>query len=443
MSRWWADLAWLGGDTAARDVLLESADGRFTRVEPGVARASDAIHVRGLVIPGLANTHVHAFHRALRSRTQQGRGSFWSWRDLMYAIAGRLTPDSLYELALASYGEMALAGVTCVGEFHYVHHGPDGVPYDDPNAMSQSLRAAAAGAGIRLTLLDACYLAGGFDLPLDAVQLRFGDGDASAWAARVSLLRPDDMTRIGAAIHSVRAVPARDLSTVARWAREHGAPLHVHLSEQVAENTGCLERHGCTPTVLLNRAGVWGASATAVHATHLTANDIAVLGRSGTTISMCPTTERDLADGIGPARDLALAGCPLVLGSDSNAVVDLFEEARAVELDERLRSGVRGHWTAAELLRSATAEGHRSLGWPEAGVLAAGAPADFVSVRLDTVRTAGAPASVALEAAVFAATAADVDTVVVAGRAVVDAGEHRLLGDVARRLDAAIRAVTR
>jgi formiminoglutamate deiminase len=234
-------------------------------------------------------------------------------------------------------------------------------------------------------------------------------------------------------------VPAGELATVAAWAGER--PLHVHLSEQPAENDACLAAHGTTPTRLLAAHGVLGPHTTAVHATHLTGDDIEALGRSATTVCMCPTTERDLADGIGPAARLAAAGCPLALGSDSHAVIDLFEEARAVELDERLRTRVRGHWPAAALLAAATGDGCRSLGWPEAGRIEPGALADLTTVALDTVRTAGPPAALAARTAVFAATAADVRHVVVGGRPVVRDGTHLLVDDVPGALAAAIAAL--
>lgn len=178
-----------------------------------------------------------------------------------------------------------------------------------------------------------------------------------------------------------------------RWAEERGAPLHVHLSEQTAENDACLTAHGRTPTRLLADHGVLGPRTTGIHNTHLTAEDIELLGNSGTGTCMCPTTERDLADGIGPAAALQRAGSPLSLGSDSHAVIDLFEEARAMELNERLRTHVRGHWTAAALLRAASADGHTALGRPDAGTLEPGAPADLTTVALDSVRTAGAGAA--------------------------------------------------
>ncbi|WFE36577.1 formimidoylglutamate deiminase [Micromonospora sp. WMMD975] len=446
MTRWLAEYAWLPDHAEpTADVLIEATDGRLTVVTPltgggppAAGVAVDATRLPGLTLPGLANAHSHAFHRALRGRTHAGRGDFWSWRDLMYAVAARLDPDSYLALARAAYAEMALAGITCAGEFHYLHHGPGGTPYDDPNAMSAALVEAAAHAGIRLTLLDAAYLTGGVDgAELVGPQRRFGDGDALRWADRVDAFRPaDGHVRLGAAIHSVRAVPAGQLATVAGWADRHGLPLHVHLSEQPAENDACRAVHGRTPTRLLADHGVLGRHTTAVHATHPTAADVTLLGDSGTGVCLCPTTERDLADGIGPARRIAEAGSPISLGSDSHAVVDLFEEARAVELNERLRTRKRGHFDAAELLAAATVTGHAALGWGDAGRLAVGDRADLVTVRLDSARTAGVPPV----GVFFAATAADVTQVVVDGRTVVADGRH-LTVDVPTELRDAIAAV--
>ncbi len=441
VTTFFADHAWLGGDRADADVLIEVDGERIAALRPGAERPPGAVHLRGLTLPGLVNGHSHAFHRALRGRTHRAGGTFWTWREEMYAVATALTPDSCHALARATYAEMALAGVTCVGEFHYLHHGPGGVPYADANAVGEALLAAADDAGIRITLLDTCYLSGGFGRPLQGPQLRFGDGDATAWSARAARLRGTARARIGAAIHSVRAVPADQLGTVAAWAEERRAPLHVHLSEQRAENEACLAAHGCTPAQLLARSGALGPRSTAVHATHLTDADLSLLGRSGTTVCLCPTTERDLADGIGPARALADAGCPLSLGTDSHAVIDLFEEARGVELGERLATERRGHWSAAALLRAATGDGAASLGWPETGRLAVGALADLVTVGLDSVRLAGAQPATLLESVLFAAGAPDVREVVVGGRRVVTDGRHTALDDVPAALDAAIAAV--
>jgi formiminoglutamate deiminase len=435
-----AEYAWLGDEIAA-DVLIETAGERFVRVIPGSPPAEGALRLAGLTLPGLANAHSHAFHRALRGRTQAGRGTFWSWRSRMYEVADRLDPESYRRLATAVYAEMALAGISCVGEFHYLHHRPGGAPYGNRNAMGDALVAAAADAGIRITLLDACYLTGGIGEPLRAPQRRFGDGTAAAWAGRVSALRVDGHARVGAAIHSVRAVPREQIQIVAAWARERRAPLHVHLSEQPAENDACQEAYGLTPTQLLADNRALGARTVAVHATHLTGADIGLLGASQTGVCMCPTTERDLADGIGPARDLVSAGSPLCLGSDQHAMIDMFEEARAVELDERLRTRRRGHWTPGELLAAATWTGHSALGWPEAGRIEPGAYADLVTVDLGSVRLAGA-GSLA-ESVVFAATAADVRNVLVSGRLIVRDGRHQLVCDVPAALRESVAAVWR
>jgi len=436
-----ADYAWLAGDRVAEGVQILTGNGRISGVVTGVERAARATHLPGLTLPGFANAHSHAFHRALRGRTHRGSGSFWTWREDMYAVAARLTPDSYYRLARATYAEMALAGITCVGEFHYLHHDTGGVRYADPNAFGDALIAAAADAGIRITLLDTCYLAGGIGEPLEGPQLRFGDGDAAGWGERAAALQGSDQARIGAAIHSVRAVPADQLSTVAGWAAERELPLHFHVSEQRAENEACLAAYRRTPVQLLGEHGALGERSCAVHATHLEQADTEALGATHTTVCMCPTTERDLADGIGPARALADAGAPLALGSDSNAIIDMFEETRALELDERLASERRGHWPVSELLDAATAGGHATLGWPEAGRLEVGALADFVTVGLDSVRLAGSAPDTLLESVVFAAATGDVREVVVGGRRVVRDGRHALIADVATELDSAITAV--
>ncbi|MEU0150153.1 formimidoylglutamate deiminase [Streptomyces sp. NPDC006288] len=438
---YWMSHAWLGTHVEP-DVLVDVAHGRVAGVRTGIGTPPPgAVVLRGLTLPGLANTHSHAFHRALRSTVQVGSGTFWTWREMMYRAAARLTPDTYYDLARATYAEMALAGITAVGEFHYLHHAPGGTPYDNPNAMGEALIAAAAEAGIRITLLDTAYLAAGFGEKPSRHQLRFSDTTADAWAERASLLKGGEHALIGAAIHSVRAVPAGQLATVARWAQERGVPLHVHLSEQTAENDACLAAHGRTPTRLLADHGVLGPHTTGIHNTHLTAEDVELLGTSRTGTCMCPTTERDLADGIGPATALQGAGSTLSLGSDSHAVIDLFEEARAMELNERLRTHVRGHWTAAALLRAASADGHAALGRPDAGVLEPGAPADLTTVALDSVRTAGPVPRLAAEAAVFAASAADVRHTVVAGRHIVRDGLHTLVQDVPGALASAIAAL--
>jgi formiminoglutamate deiminase len=474
--RWHAETAWLGPNAPLADgVLIEARGDRITAVVPGTAAAlipPGTVRLPGLTLPGLANAHSHAFHRALRGGAAGsaaggggaggGRGTgagglaagdtFWTWRDRMYAVAGRLDPGTYFALARAVYAEMALAGITCVGEFHYLHHGPGGKRYQDPNEMGRVLITAAAAAGLRITLLDACYLAGGFlpggePLPLTGVQLRFGDGSAAAWAERVSGFTRDSLgmvaphARLGAAIHSVRAVSPDQVPDVMAWSHAHGAPVHAHLSEQPLENAECRAAFGGTPAEVLYGAGALGPRSTMVHATHLTAHDIDLLGGSRSTVCMCPVTEADLADGVGPAPALAAAGSPLSLGSDGHSVIDLVEEARWLELSQRLVSRQRGHFTPADQAAAATANGHACLGWPDAGEIVPGAYADLVTVPLDSPRLAGGATADPLAALFAAGTAADIRHVVASGVDVVRDGRHLLVDDVPGELAAAISAV--
>ena len=436
----WCESALVDG-RPQRSVLIDVRDGRFATITAD-AQPRSATRLNGFTMPGLANAHSHAFHRVLRSRTQADRGTFWTWRDLMYRAAERLEPDSYRRLARAVFAEMALAGVSCVGEFHYLHHQLDGSQYSNPNEMGLALIAAADDVGIRVTLLDTLYLHGGFGAdeynePV-GTQQRFSDGTASRWADRVDRLASGDTHRLGAAIHSVRAVDPQSMVLVADWAVTHQAPLHAHVSEQIAENEACAARHGLSPAEVLAASGVLTARFSAVHATHLSGYDIELLAAAASTVVMCPTTERDLGDGIGPTERFADAGIKMSLGSDSHAVIDLFEEARAVELDERLRSNERGAHAASDLLAMATINGHRSLGWNDAGAIAVGNRADLVTIGLDSVRTAGTTTKGAVETAVFAGTAADVTDVHVDGRHIVAEGRHSTI-DVAAELDVTIR----
>lgn len=429
MARYFAERAVVDG-RIVDDVRLDITDGRFAAVRSG-GSAAGATRLPGLTMPGFANVHSHAFHRALRGRSCGG--DFWAWRAEMYEIAARLDPESCHALARATYAEMVLAGYTSVGEFHYVHHAHGGRRYRDPNATSAAIVQAAADAGIRLTLLDACYLTGDIAAPLTGVQRRFGDGDAEAWAARVSDFKPDrEDAKVGAAVHSIRAVPADQLPIVATWAAERGAPVHVHVSEQPAEIAACIDAYGTSPVATLRP--VFGPRATAVHATHVSPGDIALLGRFGTTVCLCPTTERELADGIGRAGDLAAVGCRLAIGSDAQAVIDPFEEMRLLELHERLRTGRRDNLRCDALLRAATS--HAALGWEDAGRIEPGALADFVTIDVQGLRLAG------VGDPLWAATAGDVRTVVIGGREIVRDGRHRMIDDVAGDLRAAIRRMT-
>ncbi|MTE12470.1 formimidoylglutamate deiminase [Nocardia sp. CT2-14] len=426
---YWFPQAWLPSGIAER-VRVDVAEGVIVAVSSDEKPCGTVLS--GMVVPGFANVHSHAFHRALRGRTQTDRGSLWTWRERMYAVAGRLEPDSYYRLARAAYAEMVRAGYTSVAEFHYLHHSVHGQRYADPHEFSHALVAAAADAGIRLTLLDVCYLAGGFGQPTSGVQQRFDDGDAEAWARRLESFDPaGELVRVGAAIHSVRAVPADQLPAVVRGAGDR--PLHVHVSEQPLENEECRAVHGCTPAELLSAVGALTSRTVAVHATHLTPGDITEL--ASCCVCLCPSTEADLGDGIGPARALADAGARLALGSDDQSVIDPWFEVRALELHERLASGRRGRFGTTELLSAATA--HAASGWTNLGAIAPGRDADLVCVDTMSPRTAGVDGAGIL----FAATASDVTDVMIAGRWMVRDRAHRTLGDVAAALDAEIGAL--
>jgi len=409
-------------------VRLTVADGRITQIKERVRAASDDTVLRGVALPGFANAHSHAFHRALRGRTHAGGGTFWTWREEMYAVASRLDPDTYLALARAVFAEMLATGYTAVGEFHYLHHRAGGERYEDPNAMGRALIRAAEDVGIRLTLLDTCYLQGGLTpqghVALDEVQERFSDGSVAAWAERVAELADGDRLRIGAAAHSVRALTTRELDEFAD--ATEGKVVHAHVSEQPAENLAVQAFHGRTPVELLGRSGLLDENFTAVHATHLSERDLQFLEASGATVCFCPTTERDLADGIGPSRALRVHSVPICLGSDQHAVIDPFEELRGIEMHERLLSHERGRFRPEALIESATRAGYRSLGWVDGGRLAVGALADFIAVSEETRRTAGTDRS----QIVFAATGADVSDVVVGGEHLVAGGEHTRLGPI-------------
>jgi formiminoglutamate deiminase len=424
VTSFWLEHAAIDGAVLS-GVRVEESGGVITSVVDGApAPAPGDLALNGLTLSGIANGHSHAFHRALRGRTHADGGDFWAWREQMYAVAAGLDAHRYYALATAFYAELLLAGYTAVGEFHYLHRDPT-------TAMADAVVAAAGEAGIRLTLLDTLYRHGGRDengaaLPPSEAQRPF-ISSIPVWLARHQSLVLRGNARRGAAIHSLRAVDPSDVERIV--AATGDEPLHAHVSEQPAENDQVQAAFGRSPVAVFRDAGALGARFTAVHATHLSIDDIADLG--GSFVCFCPTTERDLGDGIGPARRLMDAGARLTIGSDQHAVVDPFDELRALEGHERLASGRRGIFSPAELLTAATTDGYASLGWR--GGLTVGAECDLVTVQTASPRTAGA----ALDQLWLAASAADVTDVVVGGTRVVAGGAHRL-GDVGTALADAI-----
>jgi formiminoglutamate deiminase len=426
MSAFWLEHAVVDGQV--RDgVVVTHHDGVITAIDESLHPGPADVVLRGLVLPGIANTHSHAFHRALRGRTHDGGGDFWTWRQQMYRVAVRLDPDRYHALARALFAELLLAGYSAVGEFHYVHRDPTTV-------MADALVDAAREAGIRLTLLDTLYRHGGRAAdgrPVPPAPEQHGFVlDTDTWLARHDEIAATGTARRGAAVHSLRAVDPADVERLV--AATGDEPLHAHVSEQPDENSQVRAAFGASPVAVLGEAGALGSRFTAVHATHLDDADIAAL--AGSSVAICPTTERDLGDGIGPARRLADAGARIVIGSDQQAIVDPFDELRALEGHERLRGLSRGVFTPAELLAAATVDGYTSIGWT--GGIRPGAVCDLVAIDLRSTRTAGAR----IDQVWLAASAADVTDVVVGGHRVVEDGVHPL-GDVGALLAEAIAEV--
>ncbi|MFV8751028.1 formimidoylglutamate deiminase [Nannocystaceae bacterium ST9] len=381
-----------------------------------------------LLLPGFVNAHSHAFQRRIRGVTHRRASgdpsTFWSWRQAMYAAANSLDPEGVYAQTRACFAEMLARGITCVGEFHYLHHDPEGRPYADRNELSKQIVRAADEVGIRLVLLEVYYARGGVDHagPLPE-QRRFCDGSVDAYLRRIDELRGAiPGLRLGITPHSVRAVRAAELGLLAAYAETHELPIHSHVSEQPLENQQCHAEHGRTPTQVFADAGCLARphAFTAVHAIHVSAGDRSLLADQQ--VCACPTTEADLGDGIVPAREFLAGGTTLALGSDSNAVIDLVQEARLLEMHERLRDQTRlvlhddeGR-VAPVLLAAATIGGARALAWPELGRLAIGSPFDAAVFDLDHRMLAGVPAESALDALLLAGTAEPILQVWVGGK---------------------------
>ena len=395
------DLLFSGGHVHENETL-NVRDGEVVSVgmpEPGF----EPVRLpRRALLPGLISAHSHAFQRAIRGRTEhrtRGRDDFWTWREEMYAAAERLGPEDLFAVSLWCFLELARAGITAVGEFHYLHRDPAGKPYADPNELDLAVARAAREAGLRVVLLRVAYARSGFGVPDNPRQRRFIEGSAEEYLRNLHALARH--VPVGAAPHSVRACPGEWIREIAAEAERRRWVLHLHVSEQPAEVEQCRAEHGVTPAALLERLGALRPTTTAVHCVHLSDDDVAALGRAHATVCACPTTERNLGDGIVRAGDLLAAGARLCVGSDSEVQLDPLEDARQLEYHLRLqtleravldeeRSGVGA--LGARLYRIASEGGMRSLGLPGGG-LRPGEPADFIEVDLDDPSIAGCTAA--------------------------------------------------
>jgi formimidoylglutamate deiminase len=486
---WLPDLLYTGGKFHHRLALVCDSSGSIVRLSPA-DELRDEKRMRLLnraVLPGMINAHSHAFQRVLRGRTEyrtsrysfsgglrparsgisptlngEGRDSFWTWREMMYSAATRLTPEDIYDASRMAFMEMVLSGITSVGEFHYLHHAPDGKPYDDPNLLAKEVIRAANDVGLRIALLRVAYARSGFQTEANPRQTRFIETDPETYLRNVNGLAESLGSAatgwIGIAPHSVRAVPLAYLHAVTEFANTNNLKIHMHVAEQPAEVSACVEEYGRSPVALLDTEGLLSENFTAVHAIHVTPKAIASFAKSGALVCACPTTERNLGDGVVPADEYAKNDVAICLGTDSHAQIDLFEDARELEYHLRLQKLERAVLSfsrapvtegspptnalpddrasdiAANLFDCATINGARSIG-ALSGALDVGKPADFFTVDLNDTTIAGASHDGLLSNIIFSASRAAVREVVVGGKPVVSEGQHLLQEDVVEKFN--------
>jgi formimidoylglutamate deiminase len=435
--------------------LCVGPNGKIDSSKAAECSASAIVELKNkAVLPGFVNVHSHAFQRLIRgkseSRVTSGK-DFWSWRGTMYHAAASLSPQDVYDVARMAFLEMVKSGTTTVGEFHYLHTKPDGTPYEDPNLLSRQVIEAARSVGIRIVLLRSAYLRSGFELPLDPGQTRFFETAAdfcrNAEALAGAYSHDCDGVRFGIAPHSVRAVPLDALHEIVAWARSKNLPVHMHVAEQVAENAACVREYGRTPLALLHHERFLGPEFTAVHAIHITDEEIAMLAEAHGTICSCPTTERNLGDGI-LAADRAMRACiRIALGSDSQAQIDPLEDARQLDYHLRLQQQQRAildqiedQPLSARLFACATANGARSLGL-ESGLLTRDSSADFITVDLNDLSIAGHSGGDLLPILVFGLNRSAIKDVFVSGKQILQDGKHALEEEIVARYQEAYRRV--
>jgi formimidoylglutamate deiminase len=442
------ELLYSNGRFIANAGVLVSEDGRFLEAfEKTDTLSTRIVDLPGkALLPGFVNVHSHSFQRLIRgkseSRVVSGK-DFWSWRGTMYHAASQLDPQDVYDVARMAFLEMVLAGTTTVGEFHYLHNAPDGRPYDDPNLLSKQVIAAAQSVGIRIVLLRTAYLRSGYEVPRDPGQVRFFETTNEFLGNMGALIRECSAApcevRFGIAPHSVRAVPLADLKKIAAWSRENKLPLHMHVAEQIAENVACLHEYGSTPVQLLWKEKLLGPDFTAVHAIHIREDEIAMLAEADATICSCPTTERNLGDGIIAADRVMEAAIRVAFGSDSQAQIDPLEDARELDYHLRLQQQERAildqiadQTLALRLFDCTTGHGAHALDLPGGG-LTPGSFADFFTVDLYDVSIAGHSTEDLLPMIVFALNRSAIRDVVVNGRFILRDQKHILQDEIISR----------
>jgi formimidoylglutamate deiminase len=450
------ELVFSEGEFQSQGDVLVGDDGIILAVaKPEEAQDYEEIQLpRKAILPGFVNAHSHTFQRLIRGRSEH-RGTngedFWTWRDAMYRAALAVEPEDVYDVARMTFLEMVRAGTTTAGEFHYLHRDRNGAAYKDPNLLAKRIIAAAESVGMRIALLRVAYARAGFELPAHPGQARFNESaeeylDHTA-ALAMELRENPDQAWLGVAPHSIRALPLAQIEQVVRWAGERNLPIHMHVAEQPAELAACQKEYGMTPVQLLARRELLSPSFTLVHAIHITDAEMEALATTRALICSCPTTERNLGDGIIAADRAAALGIRFALGSDSQAQIDPLEDARELEYHLRLRDkkrvildDIQGVDLAARLFAYATLGGAESLG-SKSGVLAPGRPADFFTVDLDDPSIAGAAPKDLLPILVFSLSRTAIRDVVVGGKLILRDGVHPAQAEIVDRYKQVYRKV--
>jgi formimidoylglutamate deiminase len=424
MTTWLADLIYTGGAFQSGLAMIVDDHGVITGFSHDEEHLKNAQRLPGrAVLPGLVNVHSHTFQRAIRGRTEHRtsaqRDTFWTWRESMYHAANAMSHEDIYRTTRMAFLEMALSGITAVGEFHYVHWDLD---------VARAILRAGADLGLRVTLLRTAYVRAGWMQDPNPGQAQFLTPDVDKFLSDTDAMIAEG-AHVGLAPHSVRAVPIEYVCKVSEYARARGLPLHMHVSEQPAEVDASIAEYGRRPVELLHDNGVLGERFTAVHAIHITDEEARMLG--GSTVCACPTSERNLGDGAVPADKLLAAGARICFGSDSNVQIDILEDARALEYHLRMNKLERSLVETARLFESATESGARSIASP-GGALEVGRAGDFFTIDLNDCSVAGANPESLLAHVVFSMERTAVRDVCVAGQLIVRDGKHPFQEEIVR-----------
>ena len=454
LTAWLPELIYGGGNFKTKATLVSNEGGAIAQIGSAL-EVENAIRLKDrALLPGLINAHSHAFQRAIRGRTEyrtrNNKDSFWTWREMMYSAAAHLTPEDVYDASRMAFLEMALSGITAVGEFHYLHHGPDGSAYDDPNLMAKEVVRAANDVGLRIALLRVAYARSGYETEANDQQLRFIETNPEVYLKNLEQLGGDlgdgnKMAWVGIAPHSVRAVPLDYLKEIINIADQRQLPVHMHVAEQPAEVSACIQEYGRSPVALLATEGLLSERFTGVHSIHVSPKAVRMVADARAMVCACPTTERNLGDGIVPVDAFFKQGVRVALGSDSQVEIDLLEDARELEYHLRLQRMERAVLAsvgddgqsalAAQLFNCATVSGAESINAP-GGSLEPGRAADFFTVDLNDPSIAGASPDDLLSSIVFSLSRTAVKDVVVGGKRIVENGRHAQQEEIVERFKA-------